>query len=151
MCTLPPNVMFQYLFLVTWWCVTILTLLNFLNIFKTIYTVISHNCGCSCSAIQRDMEISYTNAREGTGEALLSGANRHDIQLIFRYYDFSSQLILYKISDNVHPAVMTYGIRYISKFIKDIVKDDPKYKTVRDKSKKGKGKVKYTRVRNTAV
>ena len=98
------------------------------------------------------MEISYTNSRDGT-EGLLSGANKQDIDLIFRYYDFSSQLILYKVSDNVHPAVMTYGIRCISKFIKDIVEDDPKYKAVLDKSSKGKGKGKgkYTKIKNTNV
>lgn len=52
------------------------------------------------------------------------GPTKDDTKLVFAYYDLSSQIVFHKISDNVHPAIMAFGIKFIAEQIKDLMKKD---------------------------
>ena len=54
----------------------------------------------------------------------LAGPTKDDTKLVFAYYDLSSQIVFHKISDNVHPAIMAFGIKFMAAQIKELMNKD---------------------------
>ena len=68
------------------------------------------------------LELGYKN--DDQLKTFLAGPTKDDTKLVFAYYDLSSQIVFHKISDNVHPAIMAFGIKYMAENIKDLIRKD---------------------------
>ncbi|KAL5251420.1 hypothetical protein ACHWQZ_G016952 [Mnemiopsis leidyi] len=123
MCTLPPNVVFQYLFLITWWCVVIISGLNAVNLIKSVIVMTANECGYKM--YRYNLEVTYDKKRGNQDiNDMFRGPTKDDTKLVFAYYDLSSQIVFHKISDNVHPAIMAFGIKYMAENIKEFIRKD---------------------------
>ena len=131
MCVLAPNVVFQYLFLVSWWCTAVTLVLNLLNLAKTLALLLITTCCCSLTSA--NLEISYDRKCGGGGEPSdpldqYTGPTKKDTKLVFSYFDLSGQLILRKLSDNVHPAIMGLGVKLLAGRVREEMEKKPEMK-----------------------
>ncbi|KAL5251416.1 hypothetical protein ACHWQZ_G016950 [Mnemiopsis leidyi] len=112
MCTMVPNVVNQYLFLVVWWALVILIGLNGLNILLTITEFVPIR-------FYRQNVINLLNTNTSLHETTegYQGLTLGEIDLVLHHYDHSSHVILQRVIHAVEPVYVTAVFKHLARHV----------------------------------